>query len=101
MKLQDLEILEHPSPCFDSHRVVLFPNGYGASIVTGENAYGNSKCPYELAVIYTEEDIPEVINGNECINKNYVIDYSHSDGDVVGYLNEEMVNKWLSNIEKY
>lgn len=65
-----------------------FENGYGASVISNGIAYGNSKKPYELAVIEK--------NGDEwCL----CFDTEITD-DVIAYLDENDVVKILEKIEK-
>lgn len=61
-----------------------FDNGYGVSVIKGFGAYGNDTEPYELAVI---------LNGE--------LDYDHptAQGDVRGYLTEEIVTTLMQEIE--
>ena len=60
-----------------------FSNNYGASIVTGDCFYTSDEKPYELAVMY---------------KGNITYDTPITD-DVCGWLNENDVNKLLSQIE--
>ena len=83
MKVSDLVFKEHPSKDFDTLASHTFPNGYGASIITGEHAYSNEDAPYELAVLY---------NGKITYDTELT-------GDVLGYLTEEEVNEYLLKIE--
>lgn len=101
MTLKDLKFSRHGLPdMYDKHAVVLFPNGYGVSIITGKHAYSDEEHPYELAVIKTEDEIPEIINGViECDKFETHLNYDFTDGDVKGYLTEDEVNKWLREIE--
>ena len=83
MKLSELGFRTHPSLRYDTIATHTFPNGYGASIITGQNAYSSENAPYELAVLHNNEityDTPLT-------------------GDVLGYLTEEEVNEYLLKIE--
>lgn len=101
MTLKDLKFSRHGLPdMYDKHAVVLFPNGYGVSIITGKYAYSDKENPYKLAVLKTEDEIPEIINGViECDKFETHLNYDFTDGDVKGYLTEDEVNKWLREIE--
>ena len=101
MTLKDLKFRKHMLPdMYDKHAMVLFPNGYGVSIITGKYAYSDEEHPYELAVIKTEDEVPEIINGvDECDKFETCLNYDYTDGDVKGYLTEDKVNKWLREIE--
>lgn len=101
MTLKDLKFSRHGLPdMYDKHAVVLFPNGYGVSIITGKYAYSDKENPYELAVLKTEDEVPEIINGViECDKFETHLNYDFTDGDVKGYLTEDEVNKWLQKIE--
>ncbi len=63
----------------------LFENGYGASVIMHQGSYGYSKGLWELAVLDTD--------GSLCYDTPIA-------GDVIGHLNEEEVNKILSQIEE-
>ena len=83
MKISELEFRKHPTRGFDTIASHTFPNGYGASIITGEHAYSSEDAPYELAVLHNNEityDTPLT-------------------GDVLGYLTEDEVNEYLLKIE--
>ena len=76
---------------FEPHRmgmgkqcIVLFPNGYGASIVQSEHTYGGRDGLYELAVFGKDGHIS--------------YDTPVTD-DVLGYLSEEAVEKTLTDIK--
>ena len=101
MTLKDLKFRKHGFPdMYDKHAMVLFPNGYGVSIITGKHAYSDEEHPYELAVIKTEDEVPEIINGvDECDKFETCLNYDYTYGDVKGYLTENEVNKWLREIE--
>lgn len=47
----DLVFIPHGSIGFDKHALVLFPNGYGLSVITGRNAYSSENKPYEVGII--------------------------------------------------
>lgn len=83
MKVSELVFKNHPLG-FDgtvaSHN---FPNGYGASIVTGTAFYTSEAAPYELAVLH---------------NNEITYDTPLTD-DVLGYLTEDEVNEYLLKIE--
>lgn len=97
MKLNDIPALQHKVyPSFNTHQSVLFPNGYGLSIITGISAYSDKEHPYEIAVIKTEEEVKETLINPKC---DFEIDYEFTDGDVVGYLTENDVNEWLDKVE--
>jgi hypothetical protein len=84
MKVSDLVFKEHPSKGFDTIATHTFPNGYGASIITGQNAYSSETAPYELAVLH---------------NSKITYDTPLT-GDVLGYLTEDEVNEYLLKIEQ-
>lgn len=64
-----------------------FENGYGASVISGFGAYGNSISPYELAVIRWFGD-------------TFELDYTTPlTDDVIGWLTEEEVNGLLDKIK--
>ena len=64
---------------------VMFPNGWGASIVSHKYSYGGEDGLYELAVL-------DNINGNP-IYTTPITD------DVIGYLTEEGVTTILAEIQ--
>lgn len=65
-------------------RIYEFDNGYGASVVRRSMSYGGSDGLWELAVKW---------NGSLCYDTPIT-------DDVLGYLNEEMVNYYLEKIEQ-
>lgn len=83
MKLSELDFKNHPNPGFGTITSHTFANGYGASIITGENAYTSTNAPYELAVLH---------NGKITYETELT-------GDVLGYLTEADVNEYLTKIE--
>lgn len=82
MKFKDLEFKSHPNLPSCTQAVASFANGYKASVVTGRYAYSGDGL-YELAVI---------LNG-ACCYTTPITD------DVVGYINEEEVERLLGEIE--
>lgn len=96
MKLSDIPVLKHRCPSFNTRQSVIFPNGYGLSIITGENAYSDKEHPYEIAVIKAKEEVKETLINPTC---EFEINYDFTDGDVVGYLTEDKVNEWLNKVE--
>jgi hypothetical protein len=60
-----------------------FPNGYGASVVTGSMFYTDTDHPYELAVM---------LNGHLCYDTPIT-------SDVCGHLTESDVDSLLEQIE--
>ena len=70
-----------------------FENGYGASVICHTldgriTTYGNKERPFELAVLF--------FDGDEC---TLSYDTPLTD-DVIGYLTNEEVEKYLEEIEK-
>ena len=64
----------------------LFPNDYGASVITGTGAYGTAAAPYELGVLHgADTDAPL------CYSTPVT-------SDVVGFLTVEAVNETLAQI---
>jgi hypothetical protein len=66
-----------------THATIHFPNGYGASIVTGGIFYTTKQAPYELAVLGEGDSI--------CYTTPLT-------SDVMRYLTKKDVNKALSQI---
>ena len=71
-------------------QVFRFPNGFGASVIKGLYSYGGPDGLFELAVLkFTGED------------DNFSLCYETPiTEDVIGYLTEAEVNKYLSKIYK-
>lgn len=67
--------------------IIFFPNGYGASVITGECAYANEG-EYELAVIKGNK------NSFHFANTKLVTD------TVVGYQTQKQITELLNKIEK-
>lgn len=86
---KDLEFKTHISrPMFNSQAEIYFDNGYGCSVITGDNAYTRPGEDYELAVLRgTIEDS--------------MIDYDTPlTDDVLGYLTPEDVTNAMLEIQK-
>jgi hypothetical protein len=81
MNFKDLEWEDRPM--VGRQAIVMFSNGYGASILTGGPFYISREAPYELAVL-KGDDI------------TYDTPIAH---DVIGYLTEEAVQETLNRIE--
>lgn len=107
MRLKDIPFSNNISWADDfnegTHQVVLFPNGYGVSIITGKYTYSNKERPYELAELIWDnnDDInaSEPIFGNACIDIGYHVCYDHY-CDVIGYLTERQVNAYINIIKR-
>lgn len=70
-----------------SQRVYKFPNGYGASVITG--GYGDLEHPYEVAVLQFEDgDKYELTYGTPITD------------DVIGHLDADDVNNILNQIKE-
>lgn len=83
MKLSELKTKVHPSGLGGTLASCSFPNGYGASIITGGMAYGSALAPYELAVLH---------DNKLCYDSGLT-------DDVLGHLTEDEVNQYLLKIE--
>ena len=71
-------------------RVYRMPNDYGASVLQSSVSYGNAEGLYELAVIKFNSEDPE----------DWDIDYDTPiTDDVLGWLTEEDVQRYLHQIE--
>jgi len=71
-------------------KVYVFPNGYGASVVRHSFSYGGNKGLWELAVLDIKNTEP----------LEWEISYDTPiTNDVVGYLNDEQVEKYLKHVE--
>ena len=84
MKFSELKFKELPDGSGIYCRI-MFENGFGASIVNHKYSYGGKDGLYELAVLDTNGEL------------HY--DNSVANGDVLGYLSEDDVERYLSNIE--
>lgn len=93
MKFEDLEFKNRDSL---EQCVVLFPNKYGISIITGLGADGNKQNPYECAEIKHDYNIEEpVMNDSE--KEEYRL--SHEHWFVKGYCNKDKVSELIKEIE--
>ena len=74
----------------DEQTFVVFPNGYGASIIRGYGTYGVDEGLFELAAIEIGSETPRdwVFSGNFGF-------------DVIGYLTPEQVLEKLKEIAEY
>ena len=75
-----------------SQCVVLFPNNYGISIITG--GYGNEESPYECAEVKHNLDLKEPEDG---YSKEFKLTYENY-SDVIGYCDEKKVMEILEEI---
>jgi hypothetical protein len=82
MKLRDLKFEPHPAGMGGTRATVHFPNGYGASVVTGSVFYTSSGSPYEMAVL----------DGDGITYDTPITD------DVLGYLTKTDVESYLGRI---
>lgn len=69
---------------FNRARISDFGNGYGVSVVYGKGAYGDSKIPFEVAVL-KDNDL--------CYD-------THLTDDVIGYCDVEDVNTLMKQIQE-
>lgn len=69
---------------------IFFNNGYGVSVISGYGAFSNELHPYELAVLYGNEEDFHLVYDNEV-----------ADGDVVGYLTENEVNELMIKVQNF
>ena len=69
--------------------VVMFDNGYGASVIQGYGTYGNDQGLYELAVIKADEE-----TGWDLCYDTGIID------DVIGHLTPDDVTGYLQRIKE-
>lgn len=95
MKFEDIEweikfpeLQKLNDPMFDNMRDakcarIMFPNGYGVSLIFGEMFYSNGINTYELAVL----------------NPNGITYTTPITNDVLGYLTEDEVTSILQQIE--
>jgi hypothetical protein len=83
INFKDLEFKELPDLAGIYCRIQ-FDNGYGASIVKHEYSYGGKDGLYEIAVL---DSSGEITYDTPITN------------DVLGYLSEDDVERYLSNIE--
>ena len=72
----------------ETQKIYKFNNGYGASVIFNDISYGHEEGLWELAVIKWNEDKWSLCYDTEITN------------DVIGYLNEDEVDKLLVEISK-
>ena len=89
MNFSDLKFQEFQDPGIHNgvQALVFFNNGFGASVVKSDFSYGGKEGLYELAVIMGDEDVWEIT-----YDSGVTI-------DVLGYLSEDEVEKFLNKIE--
>ena len=87
----DLQFKEHPKGAVYGGIIsrIIFDNGYGATVVQGPHSYGGADGLYELAVIQYDE------SGDWDICYDTPIT-----DDVLGYLTEDNVTEYLTQIEQ-
>jgi hypothetical protein len=77
----------NPNKTVSGQWVFEFENGYGASVISGYGAYGNSISPYELAVI-------------RWVGDKFELDYTTPiTDDVIGYNTLDEINELLDQIK--
>jgi len=84
---KDLIFKKHPVMGFAKHANLYFPNGYGVSVITGENAYTSFEAPYELAVL----------KGN--IKESHLTYDTPITDDVIGHLTEKEITKKMEEVQ--
>jgi hypothetical protein len=82
-RVKDLDFHVHSAGLGGTHALIKFPNGYGASVVTGEMYYTDPDHPYEVAVFH---------KGELCYDTPLT-------DDVLGHQTEEDVDEILRQIE--
>jgi len=55
MNISELDFKPHSAGMRGTAATIFFPNGYGASVVTGAMFYTSENAPYELAVLKGSE----------------------------------------------
>lgn len=83
----DLVFEQHPKSYvgFDTRATMVFDNGYGISVITGESAYTSEGRPYEVAVM----------------DKDGCLTYATPiTDDVIGHCTEERVTEIMAQIQQ-
>jgi len=80
---KDLSFTQHRSWCLGTQAKINFDNGYGVSVITGDKAYTDVDCPYELAVLK---------DGNLCYSTPIT-------DDVLGYLTKTKVTNIMKKVQ--
>ena len=90
LTFKDIKFKKHNLyPHFEKHGMVFFSNGYGVSVISGEDAYSDDSHPYELAVLAGSES-------------HHGITYSTPiTDDVVGYLDEDGVTEIMEKVQQF
>ena len=83
----DLKFTAHPLDSTGIMGLIMFDNGWGASVVRHQYSYGGDRGLYELAVLDSNGEL------------HY--DNDVASGDVQGYLDEEEVTYLLKAIQEY
>ena len=82
---KDLEFKEHNvQPMFATQARIMFGNGYGVSVITGDSAYSSESKPYEVAVL----------DGNGITYETSVSD------DVLGHQSEADVTDIMRKVQE-
>ncbi len=85
---KDLKFEEHGVNGCMSHAELFFPNGYGISVITGEQAYSTAEEPYEIAVLKGNKEDSDLTDSTSITD------------DVIGPLTEKKVTKVMEDIQK-
>jgi hypothetical protein len=83
IQIGDLEFVPH-ALVGGTHAVVQFPNGFGASVVTGHMFYTDALHPFEIAVLTSD---------------GHLTYDTHITDDVLGYLTLDEANDILRQIQ--
>ena len=86
--MNKLNFVQHPSFKEARHARIFFPNGYGASVVSGPMFYTDEEHPYQLAVLEGTEEESLLTYDTPVAS------------DVVGYLTYDQVLATLEAIEE-
>ena len=87
----DLEFSVHPNYGigFSTRAKMLFDNGYGVSVITGDNAYTSGANSYELAVLKVN-----------CDGEWGLCHDTHITDDVLGYLTDNDVTEIMKKVQE-
>lgn len=98
IKFKDLNSFKHSIS--GNHWLVLFPNGYGLSIIDGDIFYTSNEAPYEVALISHDLELEEPLNPllEDC---DYQVIYNNDFNDVKGFQTENKIDKLIDKVFNY
>lgn len=98
IKFKDLNSFKHYIS--GNHWLVLFPNGYGLSIIDGDLFHTSNEAPYEVALLIHDLKLEDSLNPLS-EDYDYLVTYNNDFNDVKGYQTENKIDKLIDKVFNY